>query len=105
MMAGVSNTHVDRIREAQEILGGRLVSVQNQYSPGFRSSEPELHLCADLGIAFLPWSPFGGVSRAGGLGERFSAYARIGREHGVSAHRVRLAWMLARAPVVIPIRG
>ena len=31
-----------QIREASEILGGRLVSVQNQFSPAFRSSEAEL---------------------------------------------------------------
>ena len=104
-MAGISNTSVDQIRQAQEILGGRLASVQNQYSPAFRSSEPELDLCARLGIAFLPWSPFGGISRAGRLGERFDAFARIGREHGVSPQRVCLAWMLAKAPVVIPIPG
>ena len=61
-MAGISNADPDQIREAQEMLGGRLVSVQNQFSPAFRSSEPELRLCAELGIAFLPWSPLGGIS-------------------------------------------
>ena len=53
-MAGISNANPDQIREAQEVLGGRLVSVQNQYSPAFRSSEPELRLCDEMGIAFLP---------------------------------------------------
>ena len=38
-MAGISNANVDQIRLAQEILGGRLVSVQNQFSPAFRSSQ------------------------------------------------------------------
>src|SRR5450631_2011035 len=57
-MAGISNA--DQIRTAQDVLGGRLVSVQNQYSPAYRSSEPELRLCQALGIAFLPWSPLGG---------------------------------------------
>ncbi|HEX9334852.1 MAG TPA: aldo/keto reductase, partial [Pseudonocardiaceae bacterium] len=41
-MAGVSNANPDQIRLADKVLGGRLVSVQNQFSPGFRSSEPEL---------------------------------------------------------------
>ncbi len=62
-LAGVSNADPDQIRLAGEILGGRLVSVQNQFSPAFRSSEPELRLCDELGIAFLPWSPLGGISR------------------------------------------
>ncbi|MGW4109583.1 aldo/keto reductase [Actinosynnema sp. NPDC004786] len=104
-LAGVSNFDPAQIREANEILGGRLASVQNQFSPAFRSSEPELELCAELGIAFLPWSPLGGISAAGELGDRFTAFAEVGREHGVSPQQVCLAWMLAKAPQVVPIPG
>lgn len=103
--AGISNATVSQIREANEILGGRLVSVQNQFSPAFRSSEPELAYCAEHGIAFLAWSPLGGIARAGELGSRFAAFAEVGRAHGVSAQQVCLAWELAKAPVVIPIPG
>ncbi|MHA6764099.1 aldo/keto reductase [Streptacidiphilus sp. PAMC 29251] len=103
--AGISNADPEQIRLANEILGGRLVSVQNQFSPAFRSSEPELELCAELGIAFLPWSPLGGISKAGQLGSRFAAFADVAEQHGVSAQQVCLAWMLAKAPVVIPIPG
>src|SRR4051812_15252990 len=104
-MAGISNADPAQIRQAQEILGGRLVSVQNQFSPAFRSSEPELRLCDELGIAFLPYSPLGGIGRAGDLGDRFGEFARIAREHDVSPQRVALAWMLAKSPHVIPIPG
>lgn len=104
-MAGISNANPDQIRQANEILGGRLVSVQNQFSPAFRSSEPELRLCDELGIAFLPWSPLGGISRAGGLGSTYAAFARVAAAHGVSPQRVCLAWMLAKSPVVVPIPG
>jgi aryl-alcohol dehydrogenase-like predicted oxidoreductase len=104
-MAGISNANPSMISQAQEILGGRLVSVQNQFSPAFRSSEPELDLCDKLGIAFLPWSPLGGIGSASDLGSRFTEYARIGEAHGVSPQRVCLAWMLAKSPVVIPIPG
>jgi aryl-alcohol dehydrogenase-like predicted oxidoreductase len=104
-MAGISNANPAQIREAQEVLGGRLVSVQNQYSPAFRSSQPELDLCAELGIAFLPWSPLGGISRAGEVGDRFAAFGRIAAAHHVSPQQVTLAWELAQAPVVIPIPG
>ena len=79
--------------------------MQNQYSPAFRSSQPELDLCAELGIAFLPWSPLGGIRRAADLGDRFSAFTEVARDHGVSPQQVCLAWMLAKAPVVIPIPG
>ncbi|WP_256863339.1 aldo/keto reductase [Microbispora sp. GKU 823] len=77
--AGISNANPEQIRQANDILGGRLVGVQNQFSPAFRSSEPELELCAELGIAFLPWSPLGGSSRAGELGSRFAPFAEVAR--------------------------
>ncbi|WBB66109.1 aldo/keto reductase [Micromonospora sp. WMMD812] len=104
-MAGISNANPEQIREAQEILGGRLVSVQNQFSPAFRSSEPELELCDQLGIAFLPWSPLGGIGRADQLGGHAAAFATVAERHGVSPQRVCLAWHLAKSPVVIPIPG
>ncbi|GGP80825.1 aldo/keto reductase [Saccharothrix coeruleofusca] len=104
-LAGVSNFDPAQIREANEVLGGRLASVQNQFSPAFRSSEPELELCAELDIAFLPWSPLGGMGAAGELGSRFTAFAEVGRERGISPQRVCLAWMLAKAPQVVPIPG
>src|SRR5204863_5759740 len=47
-MAGISNANPERIRLANDILGGRLVSVQNEYSPAFRTSEPELRGCDAL---------------------------------------------------------
>ena len=104
-MAGVSNASPDRIRQANEILGGRLVSVQNQFSPAFESSRPELELCDQLGIAFLPWSPLGGISRAAQLGSRFAPFQEVAEAHWISPQRVTLAWMLALSPVVIPIPG
>jgi aryl-alcohol dehydrogenase-like predicted oxidoreductase len=100
--AGVSNFTPAQIQSANSILGGRLVSVQNQFSPAFRSSERELELCAEMGIAFLPWSPLGGIGKAGKLG---GAFTEVGEAHGVSPQQVCLAWMLAKAPVVIPIPG
>jgi aryl-alcohol dehydrogenase-like predicted oxidoreductase len=104
-MAGISNANPEQIRQAQEILGGRLVSVQNQFSPSFRSSEPELELCDELGIAFLPWSPLGGISGAAGLGDRFAPFQSLATEKGVSPQVICLAWELAKSPVVIPIPG
>ena len=105
LMAGVSNTDVHQIHTAQEILGGRLVSVQNQYSPAFRSSEPELRLCHELGIAFLPWSPLGGIKNAADLGSAFQPFAQVAKELDATPQQVTLAWMLATSPVVVPIPG
>ncbi|MEO7754776.1 MAG: aldo/keto reductase [Terracoccus sp.] len=104
-MAGISNANPDQIRLAQKTLGGRLVSVQNQFSPAFRSSQPELDLCAELGLAFLPWSPLGGIKSAAGLGDEHDAFKEVAEAHDVSPQKVALAWELALAPVVIPIPG
>jgi aryl-alcohol dehydrogenase-like predicted oxidoreductase len=103
--AGVSNASVAQIDEANEVLGGRLVSVQNQFSPAFLSSREELDHCASLGIAFLPWSPLGGISNAGELGSKHAAFAEVAQRHGVSPQQVALAWELSLADVVIPIPG
>jgi aryl-alcohol dehydrogenase-like predicted oxidoreductase len=104
-MAGISNANLDQIRVASEVLDGRLASVQNQLSPAFRSSETELELCEELNVSFLPWSPLGGISQAADFGSRFAVFADVARMHGVSPQRVCLAWLLAKAPVVIPIPG
>ncbi|MCB0908384.1 MAG: aldo/keto reductase [Nocardioidaceae bacterium] len=104
-MAGISNANPDQIREANQILGGRLVAVQNQFSPSFRSSEPELQLCDELGIAFLPWSPLGGIKSAAELGSRFAVFQEVADEVGATPQQVTLAWMLAKSPHVLPIPG
>ena len=103
--AGISNATVAQIDEANEVLGGRLVSVQNQFSPAFLSSREELDHCAGLGIAFLPWSPLGGISNAAELGAKHAAFADVAQRHGVSPQQVTLAWELSLADVVIPIPG
>ncbi|WP_406278950.1 aldo/keto reductase [Streptomyces sp. NBC_00191] len=112
-LAGISNVDADQIRLARKVLGDRLVSVQNRYSPEVRDSEPELRLCAELGLAFMPWSPLGGISRSSLDGPSgrpstpgpYEAFHRVAREHGASPQQVALAWLLAQSPTVIPIPG
>jgi aryl-alcohol dehydrogenase-like predicted oxidoreductase len=104
---GISNANVEEIEVALTVLGeGGLASVQNEFSPNFRSSQDELELCGEHGVAFLPWSPLGGTGGGGrGVGERFSAFAEIARSHGVSPQQVVLAWELSLGEHVIPIPG
>ena len=102
-LAGISNADPKQMRLAQEILGGRLVSVQNQFSPAFRSREVELRLADEMGIAFLPWSPLGGISSAAKLGDRFAPFQAVADERGLTPQVVALAWHLAKSPRVIPI--
>ena len=105
LMAGVSNATVAQIDEAQRVLGGRLVSVQNEFSPRFRSSETELRHCEDLGLAFIPWSPLGGIGRADRIEQTHPAFAEVAAEVAASPQQVTLAWMLAKGSRVIPIPG
>ncbi|RBY93812.1 aldo/keto reductase [Blastococcus sp. TF02-8] len=104
-MVGISNADIAQIDAARAIIGDSLVSVQNQFSPGWRSSADELAHCAAHGLAFLPWSPFGGVGAAGSLGATAPAFAEVADEIGVSVFQVALAWHLAQSDVVVPIPG
>lgn len=102
---GISNANPRQIRIAVEVLGSALVAVQNQYSPGFRSSEPEIEVCAELGLAFMSWSPLGGMREAKDLGSGIAAFAEVAAERGVSPQRVAIAWQLSQGAHVIPIPG
>jgi aryl-alcohol dehydrogenase-like predicted oxidoreductase len=102
-LVGLSNVSVDQIKQARQLV--QVASVQNEFSPRFRRSEGELAFCAAEGIAFLPWSPLGGIGRGRDLGGRHRAFGEVAEAHGVSAQQVALAWQLAKAPAVIPIPG
>ncbi|WP_406115396.1 aldo/keto reductase [Kitasatospora purpeofusca] len=108
--AGISNVDEQQILTAREILGPGLVSVQNRFSPADRGSLPQLRLAERLGLAFLPWSPLGGLARsvlddpADGVPAR-TAFHRVAEARGVSPQQVGLAWLLALSPAVVPIPG
>ena len=104
-MAGISNATVAQIALADHVLGGRLVSVQNQFSPAYRSSQGELDYCVDHEIAFLPWSPLGGIGRGEEVFAAGSVFADIAVELDVSPQRVALAWELSLGHCVVPIPG
>lgn len=104
-LAGISNASIEQIDLALGILGERLVSVQNRFSPQHTSALAELEHCAELGLAFLPWSPLGGIGRASQVGATQSVMSEIAAARDVSPYQVVLAWELSLAPVVIPIPG
>jgi aryl-alcohol dehydrogenase-like predicted oxidoreductase len=105
LLAGISNANIEQIKQADEILGGTLASVQNQFSPSVRSSEKELAYTRDHGIAFLPWSPLGGIGNADQIERDYPAFAQVARDRGVSPQQITLAWMLAKGGNVVPIPG
>ncbi len=104
-MAGISNATINQIALADHVLGGRLVSVQNQFSPAYQSSRGELDYCVAHEIAFLPWSPLGGTGRSSDIFDESSVFTRVAAEIHVSPQRVALAWELSLGHCVIPIPG
>jgi aryl-alcohol dehydrogenase-like predicted oxidoreductase len=106
----VSNYSAEQLRRAIKIGGtpdeGGLISIQNQYSPRYRNDSDVFRVCEEFGIAFLPWSPLGGVRKSSQLGEgSFGPFGEIGKSKGVSAYATAIAWLLHTSPMVIPIPG
>jgi aryl-alcohol dehydrogenase-like predicted oxidoreductase len=101
---GLSNVTVREIDAARAIVP--IVSVQNRWNPSHRNPESDgvLSHCARNEIAFLPYSPFGGASGAKVLAGKQGLSAEAARR-GMSPHRLVLAWMLAKSPVVVAIPG
>jgi aryl-alcohol dehydrogenase-like predicted oxidoreductase len=101
---GLSNCNLEQLEAALGV--AEIVSVQNQLSLAFTSplAKGEVDACTQRGIAFLPWSPLGGIGNADGTGEVGPVRAAAD-EHGVSPQQVALAWLLSLGPTVIPIPG
>src|SRR6187551_1953823 len=103
--------------------------MQNHYNLLYREEEREMFpLCADQGVAVLPWSPLarGRLTRdwdaltERSRSDRFGAtlygtsesdrtiverVAQIARETGLSRAQVALAWVAGRPGVTAPIVG
>jgi aryl-alcohol dehydrogenase-like predicted oxidoreductase len=93
---GVSNVSEDQLREMQKLTP--VVSVQNRYNLGDRSSESMVDLCDQESIVFLPWAP---IQDADDLVPVKTTAHRL----GASTRQVALAWLLDRSPQILPIPG
>jgi aryl-alcohol dehydrogenase-like predicted oxidoreductase len=107
---GVSNYSAEQLRRAIKIGGtpaqGGLVSVQNEWSPRSRAWAEVLEICEEHGIAFLPWSPLGGIDNSQSLeNAHFAAFEEVAAAHSVSRFAIAIAWHLAGSSVAIPIPG
>ncbi|MEU4294606.1 oxidoreductase [Kribbella sp. NPDC026596] len=102
---GVSNVRADHVDEARTI--APVVCVQNSYAVDLRRDEDALiRLCADRGIAYVPFFAIAGESREGGAAADHSdAVQAIATTHGVTPAQVRLAWTLHQSPNVLAIPG
>jgi len=102
---GISNASVEQIELACSIVD--VAAVQNQLSLEYTSplAKGEVAECQERGIAFLPWSPLGGIPKAGDAAGAHHPVRAAADAHGVSPQQVALAWLLALSPAVIPIPG
>jgi len=127
---GLSEAGVETIRRAHAIYP--VSALQSEYSLWWREPEQAiLPLLQELSIGFVPFSPLGkgfltGTINAGTTFDssdfrnqvpRFSETARqanqqlvevvqqLAAEQGVTPAQVALAWLLAKAPWIVPIPG
>jgi len=127
---GLSEAGADTIRRAHAVQP--VAAVQSEYSIWARDPEAEvLPVCEESGIGFVPWSPLGQGFLTGTVGrsESFSAddirsrfprftpealkanqpivdlVKEIAGRRQVTPGQVALAWLLAKSPSIVPIRG
>ncbi len=93
---GVSNVTEQQLREVQKL--APVVSVQNRYNLGDRSSESMVDLCDSESIVFLPWAPLQNI-------DHVPPVLTAARRLNVSPRDVALAWLLGRSAQVLPIPG
>jgi pyridoxine 4-dehydrogenase len=92
---GVSQVGVEELERARQVVP--VAAVQNHYSLSEQTHEDVLEYCTREGVVFVPFFP---LRRVGGR-----AVEALAERHGVSVEQIALAWLLARAPVTLPIPG
>jgi pyridoxine 4-dehydrogenase len=96
---GLSEVSVGQLQEAAQIAD--IVSIQNLYNLGDRSSEVEVDYCSANGLAFIPWFPLS----IGNSPQLIAAVHSVAQELGATHNQVALAWLLKRSPTMVPIPG
>ena len=96
---GLSEVSVEEIEAAGKHFA--VTTVQNEYNIVTRKSEDVLDHCTRQGIGFIPWFPLA----AGDLAKAGSVLSTIADKRGATPSQVALAWVLKRAPVMLPIPG
>ncbi len=95
---GISNVSVAQLEAARRIVP--IVSVQNKYNLGDRSSDAVLAACERLGIPFMPWYPMDA-----GRSLKSDKLKQLAASRGVSAAQMALAWLLSKSPAILMIPG
>jgi pyridoxine 4-dehydrogenase len=103
-LIGVSNVNRAQLRQALALVD--LGEVQNPYSVIDRADEELVELCAQHGVAFVPFFPLGSAFDGGfqKIAEE-PTLLRIAQKHDASTSQVALAWLLARYERMLLIPG
>ncbi|MER6911299.1 aldo/keto reductase [Streptomyces sp. NPDC000594] len=96
---GLSNATTEQLARAQRI--APVAAVQNLYGLFHRADPGVLDTCTRQGIAFVPFFSLETLGRP----EPADVLLRIAARHGTSPAGIKLAWTMARSPVVLPIPG
>ena len=94
---GLSNVTVAQLDEALAV--APIAAVQNRLSYSDPGDLPMTLTCAEREVAYLAYSPFGGPPPIP------PAALDVARRHGVSPHRVLLAWLRLQSPNIVPLAG
>ncbi|WP_214324315.1 oxidoreductase [Nonomuraea sediminis] len=95
---GVSNVTAEELAQARAI--APIACVQNLYNVSRRDDDPIVDVCAEAGIAYVPYFPVGGFQPL--TARHLEAVAA---RHGATVPQVALAWLLARSPNILLIPG
>jgi pyridoxine 4-dehydrogenase len=95
---GLSNATAAQIAEARRIVG--IVCVQNMYNVTHRADDALIDDLAREEIAYVPFFPLGGFTPM-----QSSTLSSVALRLGATPMQVALAWLLRRAPNILPIPG
>jgi pyridoxine 4-dehydrogenase len=95
---GLSNVTAAQVAEGRRIC--EIVCVQNQYNLAQRTDDAMIDDLARSGIAYVPFFPLGGFSPL-----QSSILSEVAARLGATPMQVALAWLLCRAPNILPIPG
>jgi pyridoxine 4-dehydrogenase len=95
-LSEVSTEQIDEVRKLADV-----ATVQNLYNLTNRRSEDVVDYCTREGIGFIPWYPIA----AGKLAEPGGVVDELSKKYDATAAQMALAWLLARAQVILPIPG
>lgn len=95
---GLSNVTPTQIAEGREIC--KIVCVQNHYNLAHRIDDAVIEDLASSGVAYVPFFPLGGFTPL-----QSSTLSDVARSLDATPMQVALAWLLRRAPNILPIPG